>query len=102
MKVWATKIISEFHNYTQAGKDGVAKRCKALTDAIEGTIIKIMKIFIYCITSVKQKDYTNSKCWYDKIKTEKESIRATATGKKRKETQIWKDFETNYQTDIEV
>ena len=38
VKIWVTKIISEFHNYIQAGKDGVAKRCKALTDAMEGII----------------------------------------------------------------
>lgn len=51
--------------------------------------------------SAKWNDYTKSKCRYDKIESEKESIKATVAHKK-KETKIWKEFETNYHEDIEV
>lgn len=47
-------------------------------------------------------DYKESKHLYDKIKSEKESIKATAPSKRKKVTPIWLDFETNYQKDLEV
>ena len=51
--------------------------------------------------SAKGNDYAKSKCRYDKIKSEKDSIKATVAHKK-KETKIWEDFGINYHKDIEV
>ena len=39
VKMWATKIISEFQNYLQAGEEGIESRCKYLADAIAGVFI---------------------------------------------------------------
>jgi hypothetical protein len=36
VKVWATKIISEFQNYLEAGEEGIDGRCTNLADAIAG------------------------------------------------------------------
>jgi hypothetical protein len=46
VKVWASKIFSEFQNYIKAGEAGVNKKSKTLQDAIEGTIIKLMSSFV--------------------------------------------------------
>ena len=54
MKVWATKIISEFQNYLEAGKNGIERRCTYLTDKIAG--IKICTYTYYCR---KNNDHTN-------------------------------------------
>ena len=36
VKVWATKIISEFQNYLAAGEKGIEGRCTYLADTIAG------------------------------------------------------------------
>jgi hypothetical protein len=36
VKVWATKIISEFQNYLEAGEKGIEGRCIYLADAVAG------------------------------------------------------------------
>ena len=36
VKVWATKILSEFQNYLASGEDGVEKKCKVLGDTVAG------------------------------------------------------------------
>ena len=50
----------------------------------------------------KAKDYGKSKDLYDEIIATKESIKATAPKRKRKATQIWKEFEKSYLMDLNV
>ena len=38
VKVWATKIISEFKNYLEAGERGIERRCTYLADVIAGIL----------------------------------------------------------------
>ena len=44
MKVWATKILTEFQHYLQAGDKGIEERCKYLADAIAGTYVRSVGI----------------------------------------------------------
>lgn len=39
---------------------------------------------------------------YDEIMLKKENIKATASKRKKRMTQIWKDFEESYQKDLDV
>lgn len=39
VKVWATKIISEFQHYLEAGENGIEGQCKYLSDAIAGMFV---------------------------------------------------------------
>ena len=39
VKVWATKILSEFNKYLQEGKSGIDERCAILVDDVAGIII---------------------------------------------------------------
>ena len=58
---------------------------------------------LVCILE-KAGDHGTSKDTYDEIMVKKESIKATApkAKKKRKTTQIWKEFEDSYLMDLNV
>ena len=43
VKVWATKIISEFQHYLEAGEKGIEGRCTYLADEIAGRYAYVEK-----------------------------------------------------------
>ena len=50
----------------------------------------------------KGKDFQNAHDLYNEILSSKEKIKRTAPKRKKKETLLWKQFETNYRKDLEV
>ena len=46
MKVWATKILSEFQHYVEAGQAGVKERCNSLIVAIKGVYTYLLSSYI--------------------------------------------------------
>lgn len=57
---------------------------------------------MFCFILEKADDHGTSKDIYDQIVAKKESIKATAPKRKKKTTQIWREFEESYLMDLNV
>ena len=47
-------------------------------------------------------DFQNAQDLYNEILSSREKIKYTASGRKKRETLLWKGFETSYRKDLEV